>query len=376
MKKALVHDWYYTYGGAEKVVQAIHELYPDVAPYSLFDFLSSHDRNEILSGKPVTTSFIQKLPTAKKNHRKFLQLFPFAIEQFDLSEYDLVLSSSSAVAKGVLTHSEQLHLCYCHSPMRYAWDLYHQYLTEARLTKGIKGLYAKYVLHKVRQWDVISANRVDHFIANSRYIAKRIEKIYRRKAEVIYPPVDLSKFTLHPHKEDYYFTASRMVPYKKMEHIVRAFGEMPSKKLYVGGTGPDFNKIAKIAKDNVTLLGFLPQEKLIHYLANAKAFVFAAKEDFGILPVEAQACGTPVIGYGQGGVTETVVSHKTGILFQQQEVRAIVEAVHYFETQAFDPYEIRENALRFSKERFKKEFDTYVQEKYTLHKSNSRNKIL
>lgn len=375
MKKALVHDWYYTYGGAEKVVQAIHELYPSAAPYSLIDFLSGHDRNEILSGKTVTTSFIQRLPTAKKNHRKFLQLFPFAIEQFDLSEYDLVLSSSSAVAKGVLTHNEQLHLCYCHSPMRYAWDLYHQYLTESRLTKGIKGLYAKYVLHKIRQWDVISANRVDHFIANSRYIANRIEKIYRRKAEVIYPPVDLSKFTLNPHKEGYYFTASRMVPYKKIEHIVRAFGEMPSKKLYVGGTGPDFNKIAKIAKDNVTLLGFLPQEELIHYLANAKAFVFAAKEDFGILPVEAQACGTPVIGYGQGGITETVVPHKTGILFKQQEVRAIVEAVHYFETQAFDPYEIRKNALRFSKERFKKEFDTYVQEKYALHKSNGRNKI-
>lgn len=372
MKKALVHDWYYTNGGAEKVVKAVNELYPTVDNYSLVDFLSIHERNEILLGKSVKTSFIQKLPTAKTNHRKFLQLFPFAIEQFDLSEYDLVLSSSSSIAKGVLTHHEQLHLCYCHSPMRYAWDLYHHYLTEAQLTKGIKGLYAKYVLHKLRQWDVISTNRVDHFIANSRYIANRIEKIYRRKAEVIYPPVDTSTFTVTPHKEDFYFTASRMVPYKNIELIVRAFGQMPQKKLYVAGTGPDFTKISKIAKENVTLLGFLSQEELVQYLSNARAFLFAAKEDFGILPVEAQACGTPVIGYGKGGLNETVIPHKTGVLFQQQELNAIIEAVHYFETQYFDPYMIRENALRFSKERFKKEFSDYVQAKYNLYKDKQQ----
>lgn len=375
MKKALVHDWYYTNGGAEKVVTSINELYPSIDHYSLIDFLSRHDRDGILRGKSVKTSFIQKLPTARNNHRKFLQLFPLAIEQFDLSEYDVVLSSSSAIAKGVLTHHEQLHLCYCHSPMRYAWDLYYHYLTKAHLTKGIKGLYAKYVLHKLRQWDVISANRVDYFIANSQYIANRIKKIYRRQAHVIYPPVDTATFKLNPHKEDFYFTASRMVPYKNIELIVRAFGHMPNKKLYIAGTGPDFNKIAKLAKDNVTLLGFLPQEELIQYMATAKAFLFAAKEDFGILPVEAQACGTPVIAYGTGGVNETVIHQKTGILFQQQQIRAVTEAVNYFETQSFDPYVIRKNALRFSKGRFKKKFSTYVQEKYNLYKNNGENRI-
>lgn len=364
MKKALIHDWYYINGGAEKVIHSINNVWNDFEHFALVDFLKQSDRDYILNGKKVNTSFIQKLPTAKSNHRKFLQLFPKAIEQFDLSDYNLIISSSSSIAKGVLTHHEQLHICYCHSPMRYAWDLYYQYLLESGLNKGIKGAYAKYVLHKMRNWDIISSNRVDEFIANSEFIAKRIKKIYNREAKVIYPPVDVEKFQFNIKKEDFYFTASRMVPYKKIELIVEAFNKMPEKKLIVAGDGPEFKKISKKANKNIQLLGFVPDEQLHHYMANAKAFVFAAKEDFGIIPVEAQSCGTPVLGFGEGGLAETVIHNKTGILFKKQEVSSIIEALYYFENQQFDPYDIRENAKRFSKERFEKEMKAFVEQKY------------
>lgn len=364
MKKALIHDWYYVNGGAEKVIHSFNNIWNDFEHFALIDFLSESDRKYILNGNLVNTSFIQKLPTAKKNHRKFLQLFPYAVEQFDLSQYDLVLSSSASIAKGVLTTQNQLHICYCHSPMRYAWDLYHQYLKESNLDKGIKSIYAKYVLHKLRSWDIISTNRVDHFIANSQYIANRINKLYRREAIVIYPPVDVESFTLVEEKEDFYFTASRMVPYKKIELVVRAFNEMPTKKLKVSGDGPEFEKIKKIAKSNIEMLGFIESEKLKEYMQKAKAFVFAAEEDFGILPVEAQACGTPVIAYGKGGVSESVILNKTGIFFKEQTQAHIIDAVNRFEQMKFDFKKIRENALRFSKIRFEKEIREFVEEKY------------
>jgi glycosyltransferase involved in cell wall biosynthesis len=368
MKKALVHDWYYVNGGAEKVIHSFNNVWEDFDHFALIDFLSEKDRDFVLKGKYAKTSFIQKLPTAKKNHRKFLQLFPYAIEQFDLSEYDLVLSSSASIAKGVLTNQNQLHVCYCHSPMRYAWDLYHQYLKEANLNSGFKALYAKYILHKLRNWDIISSNRVDYFIANSNYIAKRIKKTYNREATVIYPPVDVEAFHLVKEKEDFYFTASRMVPYKKIDLIVQAFNQMPNKKLVVSGDGPDFKKIKKIAKSNIELLGFVERDQLQNYMQNAKAFVFASEEDFGILPVEAQACGTPVVAYGKGGIKETVILNKTGIFFEKQTANHIIDAIKKFEKMKFNHEQIRKSVLKFSKTRFEKQIKEFVLAKYAEFK--------
>jgi glycosyltransferase involved in cell wall biosynthesis len=363
MKKALIHDWYYVSGGAEKVIKSINNIYTDFDHYALVDFLDKEDRDEILNGSKVNTSFIQTLPTAKSNHRKFLQFFPFAIEQFDLSHHDLIISSSAAVSKGVLTTHNQLHICYCHSPMRYAWDLYHQYLREENFGY-FKNIYAKYILHKIRLWDRLNSDRVDEFVANSHYVRKRIKKVYRREATVIYPPVDVDKFELCELKDNYYFTASRMVPYKKIKLIVEAFNLMPDKKLIVAGDGPNFKEIKACAKSNISLLGFIENSELKRHLSKAKAFVYAAEEDFGIIPVEAQACGTPVIGYNKGGLTETVIHEKTGVLFNNQNTDSIKNAVQYFEVLKLDPKEIRENSERFSRTRFEDEFETFVNNKY------------
>ena len=307
MNKALVHDWYCTIGGGEMVVKTLNEIWDDFDHFSLIDTFDDIKRKEILNGKNVTTSFIQKLPTAKKNHRKFLQFYPHAIEQLNMSKYDLIISSSSSAAKGVLTTSNQLHICYCHSPARYAWDLYQQYLLETGLNRGLFGLYAKYILHRFRLWDVISSNRVDYFISNSNYIAKRIKKIYNREAKVIYPPIDTEFFSYYDKKDEFYLAASRMVPYKKMDLIIETFNNMPDKKLIVIGDGPDFNKNEKLAKDNVELKGFVSREELKFYLQRAKCFVFAADEDFGMLPVEAQSCGTTLIALSKGGTLDTII---------------------------------------------------------------------
>lgn len=360
MKKALVHDWYYINGGAEKVVQSITTIWNDFDHFSLIDFLNNNDREQILKGKKAKTSFIQNLPTVRKNHRKFLHFFPYAIEQFDLSKYEVVISSSASIAKGVLTNQNQLHICYCHSPVRYAWDLYYEYLNDKNLTKGIKGLYAKNVLHKLRSWDVISSNRVDVFVANSKYIANRIKKTYNREATVIYPPVNTIKFELEVDKEDYYVAASRLVSYKKIALIVEAFSLMPSRKLKVIGDGPEMGEIKKLATKNIEILGAQKSSSFIKILQKAKALIYAADEDFGILPVEAQSCGTPVIAYRKGGLLETVVENKTGVFFDYQSLIDIIDAVKKFETISFDPYIIRENAKRFSTDRFEREFKSLV----------------
>ncbi|WP_224999731.1 glycosyltransferase family 4 protein [Cesiribacter sp. SM1] len=365
-KAALVHDWLITEGGAEKCVQSFLNVNPNFELFSLIDFFSDEYRQRMLQGKHAHTSFIQKLPTAKSNHRKFLPLFPLAVEQFNLTEYDLILSSSTSVSKGVLTHSNQLHICYCHSPMRYAWDLYYQYLEEAGLNSGMKGWLAKYLLHRMRSWDIISTNRVDHFVANSQFIARRINKVYRREADVIYPPVDTDAFKLHENKEDFYLTASRMVPYKKIDIIVEAFSQMPDKKLLVIGSGPDYDKIKARATKNIELLGYQPFDQLKYYMQRAKAFIFAAEEDFGIIPVEAQACGTPVIAFGKGGSLETVSAPDTGVFFYEQTAKAIGEAVKVFEASkvSFDPIKIRAHAEKFSSQRFEKQVEEYIAIKY------------
>ncbi len=365
MKTAFVVDWIIDIGGGEKVNEIIYQLYPS----DVFCLVSKEDTIKKL-GIPterVRNSFISKLPMATKHYRNYLPFFPLAIEQFDLSQYDVVISSSHAVAKGVLTRHYQLHICYCHTPMRYAWDLYHQYLREANLEKGLKGKIAKLILHYVRIWDVSTANRVDYFIANSKYTAKRIKKIYNKDAQVIYPPVDVKKFTLRLDKDEFYVTASRMVPYKMIPIIVEAFTKMPDKKLIVIGDGPDFKKVQSISEGykNIEILGYVENNILVEYLQKAKAFVFAAEEDFGILPVEVQSCGTPVIAFGKGGAVETVIPGKTGVLFHEQTPDSIVEAVKNFEKiqDSFDYKEIRKHAEYFSVERFREEFKSFVDSK-------------
>ena len=367
MKKALVHDWFSVYAGAEKCVESFTNIWDDFEVYSLIDFLSYEDRKIILKGKKVNTSFVQTLPKAKTKYRNYLPLFPLAIEQFDLTEYDVILSSSHAVAKGVLTHSNQLHISYVHTPIRYAWDLYHQYLRESGLYKGFKGALAKYFLHKIRMWDISTVNRVDYYIANSNYIARRIKKVYGKESTVIYPPVDVEKFELCEEKEEYYFTMSRMVPYKKIDLIVETFSKT-NKKLIVAGTGPDMEKIKSFSGDNVEFVGFVSDEEAIKYMQKAKCFVFAAEEDFGIVPVEAQACGTPVICLGKGGTKETVVDGVTGVHFGEQNVKSLSKAIDKFETLEFNPREIRKHSLKFSKERFEKEIEEFVTEKYEIFK--------
>jgi len=363
MKKALIQDWYYVNGGAEKVIHSLTNIWDDFDHYSLVDFLNDSDREFILKGKKATTSFIQNLPTAKSNHRKFLQLFPYAIEQFDLQDYDLIISSSGFVAKGVLTHQNQTHICYCHSPMRYAWDLYHKHLNDVGLDKGLKSIYVKRVLHKLRIWDIASLNRVDHFVANSNHIARRIKKIYNREATVIYPPVNIDKFKLQTKKENYYITASRLVSHKKVKLIVEAFTHMKDKKLVLLGDGPEMKSIKQIATSNIEILGHVSEVELIEYISKAKAFVFAAEEDFGIAPVEAQACGTPVICLGKGGCAETIIDGETGVFFKTQTLDSVIDAVTRFEKMSFKFDLIRENANRFNAQRFEREFEQFTVEK-------------
>lgn len=365
MKVAIVHDWLVTYAGAERVLEQLLVLYPEADLYSLLDFVPPGER-AFLGGRGVRTSFIQRLPWARQKYRNYLPLMPFAIEQFDLSAYDLVISSSHAVAKGVLTGPNQLHICLCYSPIRYAWDLQHQYLREEGLTRGLRSTVARYVLHRIRSWDLRTANGVDSFIAISRFIARRIWKTYRRESVVIYPPVDVETFSPGGARGDYYVTASRMVPYKRMDLIVEAFSSMPDRQLIVIGDGPDARKIRRKAGPNVQLLGHQPLPILLEHLRRARAFVFAAEEDFGIAPVEAQACGTPVIAYGKGGALETIrgptEAQPTGVFFEEQTVPALTAAVERFERERalIDPAACRENALRFGPERFRFEFKTCV----------------
>ena len=375
MKTAIVHDWLITYSGAERVLEEIIKLYPDADLYSLLDFIPP-DKRDFIMNKPVKTSFLQKFPFAKKKYRSFLPFMPLAIEQFDMSEYDLVISSNHAVAKGVITGPNQLHICMCYSPIRYAWDLTHHYLQEAGLTRGLRGWIAKYILHKIRMWDCRTANGVDHFIAISDYIANRIKKTYRRESTVIFPPVDTEHYSLNGEKDDFYLMASRLVPYKNTRLVVEAFSKMPDKKLIVIGDGPEMARVKCKAGPNVNIIGYQPPVELKKYMQRAKALIYAAEEDFGIVPVEAQACGTPVIAYGRGGTLETVVEGTSGIFFYNLAVSDIVDIIERFESvkDQFDPEKIRANSLRFSTERFRTEFKSYVDEKYENYFANKKHR--
>lgn len=369
----IVADWLVSYAGAEKVISEFIDIFPESELYSVVDFLSDKSR-ELFKNKKAITTFIQNLPFAQKKYQTYLPLMPLAIEQLDVSKHDVILSSSHAVSKGVLTGPDQLHISYVHSPIRYAWDLQHQYLNESGMRKGLKSMVVRFLLHKIRMWDYRTANGVDHFVANSQFIARRVKKVYGRQADVIYPPVDVERFSLVSKKDNYYFTASRMVPYKRMDLIVEAFSHMPDKKLVVIGDGSEMRKIKSKASGNIEILGYQSNNVMKEHMQNAKAFVFAAEEDFGITPVEAQACGTPVIAFGKGGSLETVrpygIDNATGFFFREQTIAAIVDAVSQFENHvdAVSPDACRNNAMRFSSARFKQEMAQYINEKYELFK--------
>ena len=363
LKVAIVHDWLPLVGGAEKVLEQLLEVYPQAEIFTLFDFVSREDA-PFLAGKKVHTSWLQKFPKGDKYYRNLLPLFPYAIEQFDLKAFELIISSSSAVAKGVITSPDQLHICYCHSPMRYAWDLQAHYLKHTGLSTGLRSTFIRYVLYKLRIWDVVSSNRVDSFIANSAYIAQRIKKTYRRESTVINPPVNISRFNLETNKEDFYLAASRQVPYKRIDLIVEAFKQMPDKTLIVIGDGPEHKKIKALAGPNVHILGYQSDAVMVDYMRRAKAFVFAAQEDFGILPVEAQACGTPVIAFGRGGARETILDKRTGLLFEEQTTASLLGAIKRFERlrDKFNSVDIQRHASNFSNERFRMEIKQHIDE--------------
>lgn len=359
-KVALVHDWLVTYAGAERVLEQLLILFPEADVYTVLDRLPD-DSRDFLRGARVHTTFLQRLPVLRNRHRSLLPFMPFAIEQFDVSGHDLVISSSHAVAKGVITGPDQLHLCYCHSPMRYAWDLQHEYLREAHMRR-MKEWLARWYLHRMRIWDARTANGVDEFAANSAYIAKRLHKVYRRDAHVIHPPVDVDAFPLHSEKDDFYLAASRMVPYKRMPLLVEAFRSMPDRRLVVIGDGPELERVRNLASANVEVLGWQPFAVLRDYMQRARAFIFAAEEDFGITPVEAMACGTPVIAYGHGGVRESVLDGASGLFFDAQTIPAIVDALERFEESgvSLDPPAIRARAEQFNAGVFRARFAEFT----------------
>ena len=371
IKYALVHEWLTpkAKGGSELVVKEIlKHIKADI--YALIDF-ESNNPESYLYGRTIGHTFLQNFPFARNGVQKYLPLLPLAMEQLDLREYDVILSSSHAVAKGVLSSPQQLHICYCHTPMRYAWDLTFDYLNHSQAGKGIPGIFTRYLLHRLRQWDVISANRVDYFIANSHHTARRIWRCYRREAKVIYPPVNVERFPFSSEKQDFYLTVSRLVSYKKIALIVRAFNQL-GYPLVIIGDGPDLAKIRQMAQGNIKVMGAQNNQVVEQYMTQAKAFVYAACEDFGIALVEAQACGTPVIAYGGGGALETVIDIRqdrdqgTGIFFFPQTHQALAETVETFSRfqHQIRPESCRNQAAKFTPKVFETSYLAFLEQCY------------
>ncbi|CAN7765353.1 glycosyltransferase [Caballeronia sp. LjRoot29] len=363
MKVAVVYDWLVTAQSAERVLQSILECFPQADVFTIVDVLE--DRS-FLKDRRVYTSFIQKLPFARTRYRSYLALMPLAIEQFDLSAYDLVLSNSHAIAKGVLVGPDQLHVSFVHSSLRHARDLQDQNLRESGFASSLKSVLVRMLLHYVRGWDARSANGVDHLIASSRYGSRRIQQAYQRDSTVIYPPVDVGGLSVGIHKKDFYVTVLNRVPHKRVDLIVKAFSQIPERRLVVIGDGPDMARVKAAAGPNVELLGYQPFDVLHDHLQRALAFVFAAEEDFNISIVEAQACGTPVIAFGKGGALETVIGlpdeRPTGVFFREQTIESLIGAVDTFEQHSdrFNSTFCRENAERFSAGNFKAALCTFV----------------
>lgn len=361
-----MHEWLVTMGGSELVLRQLLRLFPGAHLFTLLDSMNPRDR-EFLGVGQVTTSWLQRIPAARTHHRAFLPLFPAAVRSLDLRGYDLVISNSHAVAKGVRTGPRQLHLSYCLSPMRYAWDLREQYLRESGLDRGVRGALARMLLERLRRWDRDSTPGVDAFSTLSHYVAARIRRAYGRESEVIYPPVDTGFFTPGPSSRDdrYFVTASRFVPYKRVDLIARAFRQLPAERLVIVGDGPDREKVRAAAGPNVELTGHASREVLRDLLRGAQAFLFAAEEDFGIAPLEAQACGTPVIAFGRGGAAETVRAGETGLFFAAQDERSIAGAVQRFQREGpFAATACRANAERFSEEVFRSSMHDWIEREW------------
>lgn len=369
MKYALIHEWLTpkATGGSELVVKEILQCV-DADLYALIDFESTNP-DSYLYGRSIGTTFLQNFPKARNGVQKYLPFLPLAIEQLNLENYDVILSSSHCVAKGVLTRPDQVHICYCHTPMRYAWDLTFDYLANNKLGQGLPGVFTRYLLHGLRQWDVIAANRVDYFIANSQHTARRIWRCYRREAKVIYPPVQIERFTYQENKEDFYLVVSRLVSYKKVALIVEAFNQL-GLPLVVIGDGPQMSLIRQLAKDNIQILGAVSDQMVGEYMSKAKAFIYAACEDFGIALVEAQACGTPVIAFGAGGALETVRDIRedspqgTGLFFAEQSPQSLLEAVQEFTnySEKINPENCRKQANKFTPEIFRSTYNLFVKQ--------------
>jgi len=368
LKIAIVHEWLEHFAGSERVIEQLIKRYPQAKIFATVDFLPNSER-DFLQGRSVETSFIQKMPFARRFFRHYLGLMPLAVEQWDLSEFDVIISSHHAVAKGVITGPDQLHVSYVHSPMRYAWDMQSSYLRQSRLERGAKSFYIRWLFHRLRNWDVRAAAGVDVFVANSNYIARRIRKVWRREAEVVFPPVDIERFQVGEGVRDEYLIVSRLVPYKRVDLVVEAFKRMPGRRLNVIGGGPDAEMIRARIGDapNIVYHGKVSDQVLLGYMQSAKAFVFAAEEDFGIVMVEAQACGTPLIVYGRGGAVDIVravddLDGPTGVLFARQSADDIVAAVERFEAEAhlMTPERCRANASRFSETVFQDHMDALI----------------
>lgn len=355
MKTVLVHDFFCNLGGSDAVVQALHQLFPDAPVYTMIVYDRNRDA-EILRNMKLQLSFLQRIPWARRSHQPFLPLFPIAIEQFNLRGYDLIISSSHSCAKGVITPPQTLHICYCHTPMRYAWDMYPEYTRQmGRLARAVTAL----VMHYVRLWDVLSSARVDYFIASSRFVARRIWKYYRREATVIYPPVDTAYFVPEDRDEDYYLVVSRLTGYKRIDLAVTAFNRLKY-PLRIIGDGPEFRRLQALAGPNITFLGYQPRSTVREHLARCRALIFPGVEDFGIVPVEAQASGRPVIAYAVGGALETVVDGITGLFFREQNPTALCEAVERCEQNVFDKSLIREHARQFDVARFAHQMRAFI----------------
>ncbi len=375
MKIAIVHDWLTGMRGGEKVLSAILELYPDSDLFTLIHNPGSV--SEYIEKRTIYTSFIDRLPLKSKHYRNYLPLFPTAIELFDFKDYDLIISTSHCVAKGVRTPPNTLHISYIHSPMRYVWDMYEDYFGRDKLnifTRMIIPPIANYL----RTWDVTSSNRVDYFIANSQHVARRILKYYRRDSIVIHPPVEITPLPIPEQSQDYYLVVSALVPYKRIDLAVATFNQL-DKQLLIIGNGPEKSKLQKQANKNIKFFDWLPSDELSRYYADCKALIFPGEEDFGIVPVEAQSFGKPVIAYRRGGVLETVIGPDdenrdrcTGIFFDRQTVQDLIGAIDKCEKNQWDPNFIREHANKFSKENFKKQITKFIQEKTTEFREETR----
>lgn len=356
MKVAIVHDWLTNMGGAEQVVINLKKIYPEAPIYTTFYNPSNLD--DELKNIDVRTSYLQKKKMVT-NHKKYFPFMPMAFENFNLNEYDVILSSSSSCAKGVITKSGSIHICYCHTPMRYAWEKKDEYTQDMGI---LKKKLVNLLLHYMRMWDVISSNRVDYFIANSTEVQKRIKKHYKREAVVINPPVRCNMFTIADKDEDYFFVVSRLVKYKRFDLAVKACNEL-GKKLVIIGDGPEKENLQKIAKENIIFLGRQPDDIVKKYMSECRALLYPGEEDFGIVPVETQACGRPVIAFGKGGVLDSVVDGKTGVLFKEQTVESLKEAIVKFETMSFNKEEIRKHAMNFDETVFQKKIRNFIEEK-------------